>query len=351
MKQAEITGKIGVMADITIAAEHETDGSAALCAAAPLTEFVELLAIERVRDHVIHGHHDGKGMADHVARLSEKVGDVAAAYGEFRDGENGAFEEFQVGLIDLAAATAVIFERTWVGARAAFEDFGTEVPVLAMAPEGYLTGAGLATPAAQRVMVVQETADQKPIIAFTGGRGAGKDSVAKHLIERYGYQKGSFAAPLKRLVAAEYGFDLARLEELDYKEEFVPELGMTRRELLIKVGTEWFRSVDPLHWIKRSAPDFHRTLSDAETAGLVVTDLRFENELTELRRLFPKNPLVVVRVVRTDAPTEPNADDAINAWRTIPADLELSAAYGQLPLLYAKMDAFMRVFETSGVPQ
>ena len=333
MKQSEITGRISAKASVVIAAENDQDAGAADAIADALVDFVELLAIERVRDRVIHGHHNGKTTADHVIRLSEKVGDIAAAYGEFRDGEAKAFEELQIGLIDLGMATTVLFERIRRDPRI-------------QPPHPQIQSTHPEVPAVWHVL--QEVADTKPIIAFTGARGAGKDSVAKHLIEQYGYEKGSFAAPLKFLVATEYGFDLTRLDELEYKEEFVPELGMTRREVLILVGTKWFRSIDPLHWIKRSRSDFHNKLSLDETTGLVVTDLRFENELSELRRLFPRNPLVVVRVVRTDAPTEPNADDAINAWRSIPWDVELRAAYGQLPLLYSQMDKFMCLFNPGG---
>ena len=81
--------------------------------------------------------------------------------------------------------------------------------------------------------------------------------------------------------------------------------------------------------------------------GLAVTDLRFQNEIDELRKMFPLNPVLVIRVVRADADNAPNADDAINAWKTIPAELTLTASFGQIPLLHAQLDDFMRVFEAA----
>jgi len=344
VKTAEITGKIGVHTKIDMYVEHETDAAAGQCVSLPLFDFVDLMVIERVRQHVINGHDGGKHLSELTSVLTEQVGEVAKAVNEFiHDQEVGAFETLQIELVGLGAKAAHFFEQTWAAGRVAV-DAGVSLPHLSIAPEA--EGEPLTIEPSGAV-----APHLKPIIAFTGGRGAGKDSVAKHLIEKHGFAKGSFAAPLKRLVAAEYGFDLERLEELDYKEEFVPELGLTRRELLIKVGTEWFRSIDPMHWIKRSAPDFKATLVDPNVKGLAVTDLRFENELAELRRLFPTNPVIVIRVVRSDSPLPPNADDAINAWKTIPADVVFEAEYGQLPLLYAKADQLMQMMETEGEAQ
>lgn len=333
MTEAEITGHVAVQVRAVGVAQDATDGHALQCVSAPFLEFTELALIERARQHVLYGHDAGKSLETFVSILTEEVGEVARAVNEFVAGEEGQFENLQIELVQTAATAAAFFESTMELARVML-DHGAKLPVLAAMPAAQLEAGEM--PA--------EYVGPKPILAFTGGRGAGKDSVAAHLIKQYGFRKGSFAAPLKRLVCAEYGWDMARMDELSYKEEFVPEIGMTRREMLILVGTTWFRSVDPLHWIKRSAPDFVATLADPTVKGLAVTDLRFDNEVTELRKQFPANPVVVIRVVRSDDDGAPNADDAVNSWRTIPADAVWSAAYGQLPLLYAQADLYMQVF-------
>ena len=361
MTKSEITGGIAVHVHADAFIEHDDDTAAMACLANPTFDYFEHVLIERTRDHVIYGHDTGAGksLGDYVSSIMEKVGDLAAAAGEFQGGELGAFEQLQIALVGVGSKAAAFFEHSWIGAQQLLEA-GVPLPHLSAkaprTPAGEMVEEGMAEltqilgdtpvrPASDMGAPLAPT--NKPILAFTGGRGAGKDSAAKRLLERHAFVKGSFAAPLKRLVAAEYGWDLARLEDLDYKEEFVPEIGMTRREMLILVGTTWFRSIDPLHWIKRSAPDLRASLNDPTVRGLAVTDLRFQNEIDELRKMFPLNPVVVVRVERTDADNTPNADDAVNAWRTIPADLMIAAAFGQIPLLHAQIDEFMRVFEAA----
>ena len=355
MTESEITGGIAINVQADVFVEHDVDTAAAVCIAQPTFDYFEHVMIERIRDHVIYGHDlgTGKTLGDYVSSIMEKVGDLAAAAGEFQGGELGAFEQIQIALVGVGSKAAAFFEHSWIGARQLL-DAGVPLPHLSAkaprAPKGEMVDEGMAELTKilgeSPITVAPLAPDAKPILAFTGGRGAGKDSAAKRLLERYAFVKGSFAAPLKRLVATEFGWDLARLEDLDYKEEFVPEVGMTRREMLIKVGTEWFRSIDPLHWIKRSAPDFRASLMDPTVRGLAVTDLRFQNEIDELRKLFPQNPVLVIRVERVDADNSPNADDAINAWKTIPADLMIAASFGQIPLLHAQIDDFMRVFDT-----
>ena len=354
MTESEITGRVKIDLKAAVFIEDDKDATAMACVANPLFDYMELVTVDRVRDHVIYGHEMGenKSLGDFVSQIAEKLGDVAAASNDYQSGELGAFEQLQVALVGLGSKAAVFFEQSWRGARELL-DVGVPLPHLSAAPARPRTAMveqGLAELTKilgeSPITVAPLAPDAKPILAFTGGRGAGKDSAAKRLLERYAFVKGSFAAPLKRLVATEFGWDLARLEDLDYKEEFVPEVGMTRREMLIKVGTEWFRSIDPLHWIKRSAPDFRASLMDPTVRGLAVTDLRFQNEIDELRKLFPQNPVLVIRVERVDADNSPNADDAINAWKTIPADLMIAASFGQIPLLHAQIDDFMRVFDT-----
>ena len=348
MKESEITGGIKIAVKAVASVENDVDAAALQCVSNPLFDYMELMTIERVRDHVIYGHDSGAGhsLGDYVSGLAEKLGDVAAATNEYRGGELGALETLQIALVGLGAKAAAFFEMSWLGARDLLEA-GIPVPHLSAGPSLDSLAAYDGQPVPASDLGAPLSPNAKPILAFTGGRGAGKDSAAKRLLTQYAFVKGSFAAPLKRLVAAEFGWDLAKLEELDYKEEYVREIGMTRREMLILVGTTWFRSVDPLHWIKRSAPDFRAALEDPTVRGLAVTDPRFQNEIDELRKLFPLNPVLVIRVVRTDDKATPNADDAINSWRTIPADMTLQAAFGQIPLLHAQLDDFMRVFEAT----
>ena len=47
----------------------------------------------------------------------------------------------------------------------------------------------------------------KKIIAICGAKRSGKDLLAKHIINKYGYEKISFAEPLKEIVKLIFNFN------------------------------------------------------------------------------------------------------------------------------------------------
>ena len=128
------------------------------------------------------------------------------------------------------------------------------------------------------------------LIGIIGAAGAGKSTVAKHLVTMHGFAETSFAAPLKRLCADQFGWNYTRLNDLDYKEQVDPFIGKTRRSVLQHIGTEGFRAVDPNHWVKQASKDI-RDIQRIESAepgeplfdGVAVADVRFENEADAIR--------------------------------------------------------------------
>jgi len=159
------------------------------------------------------------------------------------------------------------------------------------------------------------------IIGIAGKARAGKDTLAKYLVEK-GFTPISFADPLKRYTA--YSFNL-KLEEFyneikdqDYKKPFVisenglngfldclkssflikPEVrqevltfsGRTvnsHRELLQLLGTEIARNlIDPEIWIK-----IFKTKA-VNTDNIVVADARYENERSTITELNGINVLI-----------------------------------------------------------
>lgn len=93
-------------------------------------------------------------------------------------------------------------------------------------------------------------------IGIVGKLGSGKTSLANYLVAEFGYTKMSFADPMK---------DIA-------KEFFDVEKGRPLyRELMQKLGTDWFRSIDPDVWVKH-------LLKRATGDRMVVDDVRFPNE-------------------------------------------------------------------------
>jgi len=146
------------------------------------------------------------------------------------------------------------------------------------------------------------------IIGFSGKAGSGKDTAAKlvtEALEEYGNRvtKLSFADPLKAVCALMFGWDYDRLlNDYDYKEgdtldDGSPDpacemLGMTRRVVMQKVGTECFR--EGLHqeaWIIALKLAIQRGEYDEFDYGL-LTDCRFINELQFVKDLNGKLILI-----------------------------------------------------------
>ena len=150
------------------------------------------------------------------------------------------------------------------------------------------------------------------IIGLTGKAGSGKDTagaVMQSILQEKGYvcTKLSFAAKLKDACSLFFGWDRERLEyDFDYKEGFkldngAPDpacqmLGMSRREVMQKFGTEAVRN--GLHknaWVYILQLAIFNGEYDNYDFGF-LTDCRFENELQFVRDMEG----VLIRVNRFD---------------------------------------------------
>jgi hypothetical protein len=123
------------------------------------------------------------------------------------------------------------------------------------------------------------------IVAFCGFIGAGKTSAANALVEM-GYEKISFADPLKDAVSAVFGWDRKRLSGLNptdraWREEpdtfWTEALGkpVTPRWALQYVGTEVFRNTLS-HDVWAIA--LEARMNARPDAKFVIDDCRFSNE-------------------------------------------------------------------------
>lgn len=119
------------------------------------------------------------------------------------------------------------------------------------------------------------------IVGLAGRKRVGKDTIANVLKNEYGFVSDSFAAPIRSFV-----YELTGIPECaesdDIKEETVPWLGKSRRELMQTLGTEWGRkTIHPDIWINA----LRRRVIDNYGTPLVITDIRFENEAQTVRAL------------------------------------------------------------------
>lgn len=138
------------------------------------------------------------------------------------------------------------------------------------------------------------------LIGICGLIGSGKDTIASHLIKYHGYERYSWATPLKDITATLFGWDRNMLEgttpedrlmreqvdmywseELNSKEKFGSY--WTPRFALQHIGTEVMRN--SLHqdiWV----------LAGMQRIGgkpnVVIPDTRFPNEIAAIKRMGGK---------------------------------------------------------------
>lgn len=104
---------------------------------------------------------------------------------------------------------------------------------------------------------------------------SGKTTAARHLVNRYGFAKLSFAKPIKDAICAMLDNTFAFGET--YKDVVIPWLGWTPRQLAQSLGTDWGRNmVDSELWIKIAMNRAGRLMADGR--NVVIDDLRFGNE-------------------------------------------------------------------------
>lgn len=106
-------------------------------------------------------------------------------------------------------------------------------------------------------------------IAFIGGMGSGKTTLAKYLAVQYDLEKISFATPLKIIARDILG------REIDKKKD---------RAFLQGLGKLIRNTVDKDYWVRR-AINVMSTMDRAikPPKGFVIDDLRFKNELEHLK--------------------------------------------------------------------
>ena len=140
------------------------------------------------------------------------------------------------------------------------------------------------------------------LIGLCGKAGAGKDTVGI-MLSQHGFKTYAMAGPLKAMLAAA-GFDEPSRE---WKEKPIPGFDFSYREAAQVLGTEWGRRMDKDIWIKlaENAVAQH-SLPGADSARIVITDLRFQNEVDMVRSLGG----VIVQVVGRNADLGTNAGHA-----------------------------------------
>ena len=140
------------------------------------------------------------------------------------------------------------------------------------------------------------------LIGIAGGAGSGKDTVAKLLVQEYDFVRMAFADPMKRIVMAVWPFTPEQLWGPSSRRAETPpgRDRPTAREALQLLGTEWGRKLDEDVWVRRTLMEAEHLLGRgglytpqvgyrpigglARPGGVVISDVRFDNEVDWIRK-------------------------------------------------------------------
>lgn len=207
---------------------------------------------------------------------------------------------------------------------------------------------------------MQMPAAPHPLIALCGFAGAGKDTAADRLVAAHGYERMSFSAALKDVLAAMFGWDREALdgrtpEHRAWREGedgwWAAALGLpgfSPRRALQVVGTEVMRAhMHPRVWVLAVERRLCAALADGRR--VVLTDCRFPEEVELVKALGGR----VWVVQRGDSPPPQAQAHALAsagvhrsewAWlEALPPDaLRLHNEGASVAQLHARVDAALR---------
>lgn len=170
------------------------------------------------------------------------------------------------------------------------------------------------------------------VVALSGKMRSGKSFVANHLIEHHGFQRLTFAGPLKDDIRA-----------MGFPEWAVQQKPDWMRLLMQVYGQAW-RAIDPDHWVNQLLIDLRNASIDVQgdlLAGtnaerrFVIDDLRFRNEAQALREWETQTKDVkLIRLYRLGDPgkvafTEDISETGLDHWENW--DAIVQAVSGDLP--------------------
>lgn len=148
---------------------------------------------------------------------------------------------------------------------------------------------------------------QPLIILISGWVHAGKDSIAKILVESYDFQKVAFADPIKHQVARDLEIPLEWCYDQDRKAALLPNNSeRTLREELIRVA-EGARATDKEIWARAVGEKIQKAIQRGKRK-FVISDWRHLEELWALQKCIPNACIVPTRIERPSQLVSPVPD-------------------------------------------
>ncbi len=165
------------------------------------------------------------------------------------------------------------------------------------------------------------------IIAICGAKRSGKDVLAKCLINKYNYEKLSFAEPLKKAVKELFNFNDIQVgideengngEEKDIIDD---RWGITPRKALQYFGTEIMQ-----YKMNELIPNINREFfanillsKIVENKNYVISDMRFLHESEKIKGLN----ILIIKVIRPSLIKKRDEHISENEYEQIPCNIEV----------------------------
>jgi hypothetical protein len=169
--------------------------------------------------------------------------------------------------------------------------------------------------------------ERRVLVSLTAWKGSGKDTLADYLVSEYGFQRISFAAKLKDMVAMQYDVPREFMDSPTHKE--MPLLNLpvipsdptserlqemlstelrsgywTPRALCILEGSTK-RSVYSNYWVRQAI----NTIGDNPEQSYVITDMRYKTEADIINMFYPENQIVRIERFETSPTLDPSERD------------------------------------------
>jgi hypothetical protein len=133
-----------------------------------------------------------------------------------------------------------------------------------------------------------------PIIGISGKARVGKDTAANFIIAAVGGYRYAFADPIKQMLKS-IGVDYSDPYWQGNKDNVIPVLGVSMRQLMQTLGTDWGRDmISKDLWTLVASQNLART-----GLGMVVPDVRYDNEADWVRNHGGR----IIHITRAAAPT------------------------------------------------
>lgn len=183
------------------------------------------------------------------------------------------------------------------------------------------------------------------IIGIVGRRCVGKDTVAAHLVAKYGYDHRKFAGPLKAGLACLFDLNEDQLEG-ELKEVTDPRWGVSPRQIMQFFGTEvmQMKLQELMPYLGRSyATTRMFTDDDPGKGAFCISDVRFLHEVAAIK----EHGGVVLRIVRPHSVGVSGCDRHISETESdmITADFVIVNS-GDFAALHQDIDSLLATLTT-----